>query len=301
MDLIRDQHGGSSSNPISIQVPGVRSICIPDSTPMKISKLLKLSYYRGTVKCGNQSDEMDASDAVVFQLSESQAAKKYARLISFDHHCVLEVLGHGMGVGALQEFSFLALRLFETTFQEYIDNKDGVDQFGRFTEDFIKLISDIIDALEELHHLGWYCPYLKGAHIAVFKHCDSVSAKLWDFRKCNPGDETEMDKDWTRLGYLILSAARSSLEVEDLYKRICNGTLKGRSILKHSALLTVRKKFDNVVHLDFHVSLNYPDMKTGPEGLKIEELCIANLSSDLDRNLFWRMPPLCDWKIFIEF
>jgi hypothetical protein len=61
--------------------------------------------------------------------------------------------------------------------------------------------------------------------------------------------------------------------------------------LKHSALLTVRKKFDNVLDLYFYVSVNHPDeLPVTDSKAKASQLSIANLMNDLDGRLPWNMP-----------
>jgi len=63
--------------------------------------------------------------------------------------------------------------------------------------------------------------------------------------------------------------------------------------MKHSALLTVRKKFENVLAFYLHISLNYPKKHAQSQNnnvLKVSELCVANLENDLDRILSWTTP-----------
>lgn len=81
----------------------------------------------------------------VIQLYSSLTSQRlllstYARLITFDHQRVLETLGHGKGLGVFHKSSFLALKLFRSTFEGYVRGGIDVDQNGRFTEDFIKSI-----------------------------------------------------------------------------------------------------------------------------------------------------------------
>ncbi|XP_062224709.1 uncharacterized protein LOC133923414 [Phragmites australis] len=292
MDPPQDQHGGSSTNPIYIE--GVRSIHIPDSSPLKMSKPSKLSYYRGSVRSGNQSDEIKACDAIILRFKGSIGQIKYDRLAAVDHPCILKSLGYGRGIGEHRYHTFFALKPFETTFQVYVEkNGPGVDQNGRFTEDFIKLISNVTYGIEELHSLGYYCPDLAGDNIAVIRQSDSISAKLWEFRSCSSDQDKEKSGDWLRLGYLILKAADFGDEATDLFKRIKSGQLKGKSILKHSALLTVRKKFKNVLALYFHLSLNYqsePNQSQNQKEFKVSDICAANLKNDLDKRLYWEIP-----------
>ena len=52
---------------------------------------------------------------------------------------------------------------------------------------FTFFASDIIDGLEELHSLGYYCPDLKCNCVAVIRQSGSISAKIWKFDRCDPG------------------------------------------------------------------------------------------------------------------
>lgn len=76
------------------------------------------------------------------------------------------------------------------------------------------------------------------------------------------------------------------------YNMFCFGQNCRKSILEHSALLTVRKKFKNVTTLFLHVQLNYK--KVAPQGkrkpLKVSEICTNNLETDLDRDMAWEVP-----------
>lgn len=124
------------------QVSGVRSIYIPDSTLLKMRKPANLFYYRGVVTFGNKSEKIDGCDCIVFKYHGLEtAATKYAKLVSVNHKCVLEPLGHGLGFVGHQKYSFLALRPFEKTFEAYIVKGGlGIDQNGRFNHNFIKLV-----------------------------------------------------------------------------------------------------------------------------------------------------------------
>lgn len=65
--------------------------------------------------------------------------------------------------------------------------------------------------------------------------------------------------------------------------------------MKDTALLTVRKKFENVLAFCRHISVhcqkkpNQSQNKNGND-LKASELCAANLEDDLDRRLPWTTP-----------
>ncbi|KAL6870658.1 hypothetical protein ACP4OV_014506 [Aristida adscensionis] len=290
------QHGGVLANPIRIE--GVRYILVhPVSGPLKLSKKSDFYYYKGSVRSGDQSDEVKACDACILRFNkETSAEAKYNRLVGITHKSIIKPFGHGKRIIEQTNHSFLALEPFDTTFEDYTvkNNGPGVDQNRRVTEELIKLISDIVDGIEELHGLGYCCPALKAQHILVIKQCGSVSAKLWEFRACSSeNQDQEKSEDWVSLASLIVVAASYSDEATDLHERMRSGQLKGRSILKHSALLTVREKFDNVLALNFHVSVNH-EIKTNQTRnqteLKALEICATNIENDLDRMLYWQMP-----------
>lgn len=52
---------------------------------------------------------------------------------------------------------------------------------------YIYFFSDIIDGLEELHDLGYCCPELQGDDVAVIRQSGLINAKIWKFKKCDPG------------------------------------------------------------------------------------------------------------------
>jgi hypothetical protein len=108
---------------------------------LKISTTSPLSYYRGFVRSGLQTAEINPCEAIIVKFEQSGAEMRYNRLVAVDHPCILKVLGYGRGVGVHRYHSFLALEVFERTFQAYVHkNGPGIDQFGRFTEDFILMI-----------------------------------------------------------------------------------------------------------------------------------------------------------------
>ncbi|TVU25241.1 hypothetical protein EJB05_27731, partial [Eragrostis curvula] len=86
-----------------------------------------------------------------------------------------------------------------------------------------------------------------------------------------------------------------------------------KSILKHNALLTVRKKFKNILSLYLHVELNHPpkkldqslneeqsqnqqsqipkkDQNQGRYWITVSEICAAYLQAILDKRLTWNIP-----------
>ncbi|TVU25240.1 hypothetical protein EJB05_27730 [Eragrostis curvula] len=234
--------------------------------------------------------------------------------------------------------TYLALEIFESTFAVYTRKQGpATDQNGRFTEEFIALIreqrpwqvevddglegagleegtgdesaramtgsadaaaSDVVHGMEELHSMHHCCPVLKDDDIAVIRKGDSASAKIWRFKKCVAGkEERQKDGDWVRLGVMMFEVGWND-ESRDLVDQMRRGKLKGRSILKHSALLTVRKKFQNVLELNFHISVYYPEESNqdksnedeSKDELDVSELCAANLNTYLDKKLVWSTP-----------
>ncbi|XP_015697910.1 uncharacterized protein LOC102700662 isoform X1 [Oryza brachyantha] len=125
----------------------------------------------------------------------------------------------------------------------------------RFTVEFIDLVGQIVRAMITLHDGGFCCGHLKGESIAIVNQHNSLCAKIWNFQKCtSDGDE---DLDWIRLGMLLQETRLRTTEAQDLYTSLLSGRLKGMDILDHSSLLTVRKKFDNVLLFDFYTKTHW--------------------------------------------
>ncbi|KAK3137672.1 hypothetical protein QOZ80_5BG0455610 [Eleusine coracana subsp. coracana] len=147
--------------------------------------------------------------------------------------------------------------------------------------------------MEELHNLGFYCPSLKRDDIAVMKKGDSISAKIFVFQLCDADkEEVQKNDDWLRLGIMLYELSCTK-ETEDFVEKLKNGQLKGQSILKHSALLTVRKKVQNALALNFYISVSYPhdpSQSRSEVNLTASEICVDNLESDLDKKLVWNTP-----------
>ena len=65
--------------------------------------------------------------------------------------------------------------------------------------------------------------------------------------------------------------------------------------MKETALLTVRKKFENVLAFYLHISVHCQkkpnqSQNKNDNDLNVSKLCAANLEDDLDRRLHWTTP-----------
>uniref|UniRef100_A0A0E0MFT5 Uncharacterized protein n=1 Tax=Oryza punctata TaxID=4537 RepID=A0A0E0MFT5_ORYPU len=129
----------------------------------------------------------------------------------------------------------------------------------RFSEEFIQMTGCVVRGLVKIHTHSYYCPNLRGDHIAVVKDNGLISACLWDFVFCETGNNGR-SKDWRRLGLLLEKTARNhgayTIEIKDMCDRMKNLTLTGMDVLKHSAMLSVRDKFDSVLALNTFDRLN---------------------------------------------
>uniref|UniRef100_A0A0E0MFT6 Uncharacterized protein n=1 Tax=Oryza punctata TaxID=4537 RepID=A0A0E0MFT6_ORYPU len=129
----------------------------------------------------------------------------------------------------------------------------------RFSEEFIQMTGCVVRGLVKIHTHSYYCPNLRGDHIAVVKDNGLISACLWDFVFCETGNNGR-SKDWRRLGLLLEKTARNhgayTIEIKDMCDRMKNLTLTGMDVLKHSAMLSVRDKFDSVLALNTFVFLH---------------------------------------------
>ncbi|TVU25248.1 hypothetical protein EJB05_27738 [Eragrostis curvula] len=297
MEPGKDPSDGLATQPI--EVDGFMSLVI-NPTSVQMPYPSKLSYHRGIVKSGSTLDKVEGCRSTVLEMVKECAEELYSSLIQFAHPCVIKILGHANRIKEDNcSHTYLALEIFENTFAVYT-RKQGpaTDQNGRFTEEFIALISDVVHGMEELHSMHHCCPVLKDDDIAVIRKGDSASAKIWRFKKCVAGkEERQKDGDWVRLGVMMFEVGWNG-ESRDLVDQMRRGKLKGRSILKHSALLTVRKKFQNVLELNFHISVYYPEESNqdksnedeSKDELDVSELCAANLNTYLDKKLVWSTP-----------
>ncbi|KAL6659657.1 hypothetical protein ACP70R_002486 [Stipagrostis hirtigluma subsp. patula] len=239
------------------KVSGTTEITIIDSRAKKAgSSKNPFFYYKGEVRSGDDASSPVEATILAFDTSEEEEIENlYCRLNLVSHPNIMRSLGYEVGKDDHQEYIFLAFPRFEETLAFFMDksSKQGMT-LGRFTVEFIGFIGCVVSALLELHDRGFYCPRLNGANIAIVKENDKASAKLLDFQVLDRGNEKAADSDWVRLGSMLRKTADDygsyTPEIEDLCKGMRNGTLKGRDILKQSALLTVEKKFENILSLN---------------------------------------------------
>ncbi|CAN6363033.1 unnamed protein product [Urochloa humidicola] len=242
------------------KVSGTTEIIITDTKALKTgSSKNAFFHYKGAVRCAGDDSVYEEATILAFYIQEKKDVEGlHYRLSLVSHPYIMRCLGYKSGSGHHQDYIFLAFPRFEETLAAYMEKSeksgDRTMQSGRFTEAFIELIRCVVLALLELHHLGFYCPRLNGRNIAVVKENSRLTPKLWDFHALEKGNEDAKDKDWPRLGYMLKRTAENhesfSPEIDDLFQNIKNGTLKGLDILKQSALLKVRKKFENVLALN---------------------------------------------------
>uniref|UniRef100_A0ACD5UYT0 Uncharacterized protein n=1 Tax=Avena sativa TaxID=4498 RepID=A0ACD5UYT0_AVESA len=155
----------------------------------------------------------------------------------------------------------------------YLQKIDWSVYMNRYTNVFIGLISDVVKAILALHSAGYCCNSLSGRHIAVTEEHGSISAKIWFFQKCL--SDKDKDKDWIVFGKLLETSQLMSLEKQDLCNKLTAGSLRGMDILAHSAVLTVRKKFQNVLALYLNQKTHWKSGSVGAPGW-LNDKCLWN-------------------------
>lgn len=178
---------------------------------------------------------------------------------------VVRSFAYGTGLGKFSKDPFLVVPRFTSTLAPYIHENwvTAANTFDkqRFTEEFIAIIRDVVYGIFTLHEEGLYCPELEAKHILIFSADTTKTAQIWKFSYAGNGDEKQAD--WSRLGVLIIKATKKQLitteEINDLCNRLVNGTLQGLEILKHSALLTVQQKFENILALNLYILVHSED------------------------------------------
>ncbi|TVT96911.1 hypothetical protein EJB05_57877 [Eragrostis curvula] len=278
MDSTGVKDGGSVPCPVIHRVEGQVIITILDSNCKKMSRhKASMRYYVGEVKCDAGIVQSEGIKSTILCFEGDVAKNIHDCLKRISHPNVMKCLGLGSGIGGHSKYKFLSLPFFDTTFEEYLEDKKQCVQMERFTEELISLINDIVKALVALHNAGFCCRDLKARDIAILKQHNSKTAQIWNFQKCT--SEDEKDLDWQRLCKLLKLTNLWSDEAEDLYKNILGGSLKGLDILRHCALLTVRKKFDNVLIFYFYTEVYWP--KDGTQG-------IVGAPAWLDDVFYWK-------------
>ncbi|CAL4923495.1 unnamed protein product [Urochloa decumbens] len=220
--------------------------------------------YKGLVKSGTAGSQAVEAYIFAFKCHEGvdQMAKRLHRQCStFDHPNVMRSLGYGRGTKSFSEYMFVAFPIFDRTFSDYLRKGSSATEMGRFSIPFIQIVRDTVSGLEALGEHGFGCPTLKGTHIAVKEEGDTITAKIWNFSECS--SDKLKDGAWIKLGGMLLdvscinfAAGPECVEITDMCRKMINGNLKGLEILTQSALLHVQDKFDNVLSLWRHVSVN---------------------------------------------
>ncbi|KAG2595413.1 hypothetical protein PVAP13_5KG074574 [Panicum virgatum] len=128
--------------------------------------------------------------------------------------------------------SFLALPFFYKTFARFIEKESDIAaENGRFTDQFIEVMSGVVKGFLTLHENGYCCPAFKGQHVAIITQDGHQQAKIWNF--CVVGTELAKNGDWVRLADKIEQATENhriySFEMADLCEKMSNGKLKGKS------------------------------------------------------------------------
>ncbi|XP_044387935.1 uncharacterized protein [Triticum aestivum] len=230
-----------------IHIAGARSILITNYD-CKILRMKKQSLYCyiGEVKlCG--LSQFRGRKATIFCLGDNVAQYLHDCLVSISHPHILSSLGHGRGLGSYSMNTFLAVPFFSATFRTYLQSIELSVYMDRYTDEFIILVSHIVKAILGLHSLGYCCKDMEADHIVVVEENKSISAKIWHFKKCS--SDEEKTGDWKLLGELLNTSKLKSDENSDLCAKLCKAELRGLDILAHSALLTARKKLQNVLTL----------------------------------------------------
>lgn len=247
-----------------IQVTGNIDIVVTESKARNLGRCpisSRLFYYKGRFRSGtNEGSWIEAS---IFAYDSPMATTFLDQCTRFHHPYVMRPLGHGMGVGAYSSYMFVALPSFSQTLDDWVKQGSPAAAKGRFTEQFIDIVSQMVKGITALHDNGFHCPNLQGKHVALKVENERSTVQIWNFRALDPAQVAAKDKSWRSLASLLEEAARNngagakgSLELNDLFAKIRSGRLKGLDILKHSALLTVQQKFDNVIALNSHVLLH---------------------------------------------
>lgn len=77
-------------------------------------------------------------------------------------------------------------------------------------------------------------------------------------------------------------------EINDLCNRLVNGTLQGLEILKHSALLTVQQKFENILALNLYILVQSKDDFEYASQASGKSEAVAALKKFINANHSWR-------------
>lgn len=260
------------------QVAGVSAITI--SNAITVSTIADdLFYYNGLVSF-SPSHSVDCKDVscehckgsevkvpsylldsivIVFDgCEELQVKSLVSWLNSMSSPYTVTPLACGRGLGKLKDYYFLALPKFSSTFTQYIKGR-GIVEKRRFTEKFIQVIRNIVHGILELKDKGFSCK-LEGTDVLISIVENAIVAKIWKFKK---GNAKETSGEWVSLGHLIKAAAGEqhlvSAEITELCNKLINKGLEGLEVLKQSALLTPRQKFENILSLNLFISVNSSD------------------------------------------
>lgn len=254
--------GTSQPTGIQIQVTGQTEIDISDDQLKTIGRCssvrTSLHYFSGRFRSGTSGAPW--IDASILPFDNADAATVvHNHCTKFYHPYVMRSLGYGKGSGVHSRLRFVAFPSFSTTLAECLLPGSGAATMGRYTERFSQIVSQLVQGMNALHQNGFDCPEMRGKHVAIIEETDCITVKIWNFRVHHSGKH----KGWSSLGSLLREAAnnnlasgKDSLEITDLCNKMISGKLKGLDILKHSALLTVRQKFDNVLAVNLHVLLS---------------------------------------------
>uniref|UniRef100_A0A0E0BJI5 Uncharacterized protein n=1 Tax=Oryza glumipatula TaxID=40148 RepID=A0A0E0BJI5_9ORYZ len=275
------------------KVNGSSQIVITDSKVQKLgSSANYVKYYKGTVKFGKGLRIQTKASVLAFTSCDGEAAAAlYVRLVAVNSPFTVKPLSYGRGIRRYREYTFLAVPPPSCLLSNYTDGfNDKTVSMKRFTEEFIKITGDIVRAIITLHCQGYWCSGLKGKHVCIYKMEKCTDAKIWSFCFAG-GNEAKKSEDWVDLGKLLELAAKRNdsytAEIEDLCKKLKNKTLRGMKVLKHSALLNVREKFENIIALNLFILVHVKNQPQVPSGDPEKDKIISELVKFMNASLQW--------------
>uniref|UniRef100_A0A0D9XSF9 Uncharacterized protein n=1 Tax=Leersia perrieri TaxID=77586 RepID=A0A0D9XSF9_9ORYZ len=251
-------------HPVVTKVLDITELCLISTEVKKLDD--GLNYCEGFVRYGFDAPFSIRTTFVAFENYES-AVTTNDRLNLVNHPFIMRSLGGVSCFRQHQPCHFLPFPYFDTTYADYLDKRSNkAFEYKRFTPEFIQLTGHVILGIVALQEHGFCCKNLKGKDIAIVKENGSITVKIWHFRVYT-GDKAKARRaEWRRLGELIKKAAVDhkclTLEIEDLCTKLENGILEGAEVLKHSAMLMVREKFENILALNMYVKVHCDPLGT---------------------------------------
>uniref|UniRef100_A0A0E0MLD7 Protein kinase domain-containing protein n=1 Tax=Oryza punctata TaxID=4537 RepID=A0A0E0MLD7_ORYPU len=195
-----------------------------------------MKYYEGVLKFDDHS-LTSVSILILGDCHEAPARCLYEQLNRIKSPYIMDPMAYCETGGGVKH-SYVACPLFQKSLSSYVKKNHIAFKMNRFSLEFREVLRNTVKRLVEIHDHNCCCADFKSHHIAVFGDNNTIRAKIWIFSTA--GCEENRCSVWVQLADMVEASAQNN----DFFT--CE-------VLRHSAMLTVREKFENILAVNLHV------------------------------------------------